>query len=550
MTFPSRTSAVSTRVFLLAAALAGAALSSACANLTGGGASGDTGGGGAGGEGGALCPTGGAEPYCEAGVAEPCYSGPPGTSDVGSCHAGVHTCLPDGSGYGPCSGEVAAPEDACDAANCQGAAACGVSAEWSKAFESLDGQMGSYGLAVDAQGNALVTGYLAGHTDFGDGTMTVDAPIGGFLAKFAPDGALLWSKRLGTDSLSFSAGDVAIDPAGHVIVVGNAVGAGVLDVDGVEVTTSGALDTVVYQFDGDGHPLWGLAYGGPGDEIGLRMAVGPSGEIAVLGDYLAPADDPYSTPNGAGMFLAMVTPSGTLGWERRFGMWNVDYAAGIGVLPWGGVVITGGFKGVVDFGGGALESTWDSVFLARFDDAGNHLWSEAFGGEGVAAAATDLTIGAGGYPVITGRYAGPLDLGGGAFPGHESQPFVARFDPAGGHVWSRALWSTASTGSGERVAAAPDGSTLVAGSAWKLSDKEAGLATEDLFVSRLDPDGNALWGVVYGGPISQYVADIGFDPQSGDVLLTGAFDGGIDLGSGPLSAGPNVLAMFIGKVSP
>lgn len=550
MTFPSRKSVLSTRIFPVAA-LAGAAFTSACANLVGGGAGGDaTGGtGGAGGEGGVVCPTDPAAPYCEADVTEPCYSGPPGTSEVGSCRAGLHTCLPDGSAYGPCIGEIAAPEDACDPASCQGALACGVSPQWSKAFDSPDGQMGSSGLAVDAQGNTFVTGYLAGQTDFGDGPMTVTAPLGGFLAKFAPDGALLWSKRLGTDAVSLSPSDVAVDPAGHVIVLGLVSGGGPLDVDGLQVGTSGGLDTVVVQMDGDGHPIWGLAYGGPGDEIGTRMAVGASGEIAVLGDYFAPTDDAYSEPNGSGLFIATVSPSGSLGWERRFGMSHVDYTGGVAALPWGGVVIGGGFKGVVDFGGGALESTWDRIFLARFDGAGNHLWSEGFGGEGVAAVATDVALGAAGDLLITGRYTGPLDLGGGPFPGHAPQPFAARFDLAGGHVWSRALWGTATSGAGARVAPTQDGGALVAGTFSSLHDMEAGIAAEDMFVSRLDPAGDALWGIVYGGPISQYATDIAVDP-AGDVLLTGAFDGGIDLGTGPLTTSDHLLAMFIGKVSP
>jgi len=43
---------------------------------------------------------------CTPGTTEPCYDGPPGTAGVGPCHGGMRTCLPDGTGWGPCTGEV------------------------------------------------------------------------------------------------------------------------------------------------------------------------------------------------------------------------------------------------------------------------------------------------------------------------------------------------------------------------------------------------------------------------------------------------------------
>jgi hypothetical protein len=63
-------------------------------------------------------------PACAPGEQQACYTGPFGTLSVGVCQAGVSTCLPDGSGFGPCEGEVLpAPVDACDGVddNCDGA---------------------------------------------------------------------------------------------------------------------------------------------------------------------------------------------------------------------------------------------------------------------------------------------------------------------------------------------------------------------------------------------------------------------------------------------
>lgn len=50
---------------------------------------------------------------CSAGQQEACYSGPDGTEGVGSCVAGVRTCVPEGGAFGPCEGEVLPEEENC-----------------------------------------------------------------------------------------------------------------------------------------------------------------------------------------------------------------------------------------------------------------------------------------------------------------------------------------------------------------------------------------------------------------------------------------------------
>ena len=75
-----------------------------------GGAGGSLGGaggseGGAGGSEGGAGGTGGAT-FCVPSSTQACYNGPGGTQNIGICKAGAQTCLPDGSAYGACQGEV------------------------------------------------------------------------------------------------------------------------------------------------------------------------------------------------------------------------------------------------------------------------------------------------------------------------------------------------------------------------------------------------------------------------------------------------------------
>jgi alpha-tubulin suppressor-like RCC1 family protein len=61
---------------------------------------------------------------CMPGEALSCYAGPEGTKGVGACKAGTKTCTPDGSGFGPCEGEVVPQDETCNTStddDCDGA---------------------------------------------------------------------------------------------------------------------------------------------------------------------------------------------------------------------------------------------------------------------------------------------------------------------------------------------------------------------------------------------------------------------------------------------
>jgi hypothetical protein len=71
---------------------------------------------------GTVCPSGQCQggqclpppQQCQPGVQQACYTGPGGTQGVGICIGGMRTCLPDGSGFGPCVGEILPNAESCN----------------------------------------------------------------------------------------------------------------------------------------------------------------------------------------------------------------------------------------------------------------------------------------------------------------------------------------------------------------------------------------------------------------------------------------------------
>lgn len=116
-------------------------------------------------------------PRCQPGERRDCYRGAEGTLNVGTCKAGSEVCLEDGSGYGPCEGQVvprdencATPENEdCDGQSVDADAGCACAP--GEALECYGFADGTAGLGICAVGrktcNADGTGWGSCEGDVG-----------------------------------------------------------------------------------------------------------------------------------------------------------------------------------------------------------------------------------------------------------------------------------------------------------------------------------------------------------------------------------------------
>ena len=97
------------------------------------------------------------------------------------------------------------------------------------------------------------------------------------------------------------------------------------------------------------------------------------------------------------------------------------------------------YSGTIDFGGGPLSSSGsNSLALARFDSAGKLLWTKNFGGAGSSFNLGRLDTNAAGVSVLTAGYSGSVDLGGGTLSA-SADTFIAVFDSSGTLKWDRVV---------------------------------------------------------------------------------------------------------------
>ncbi len=301
--------------------------------------------------------------------------------------------------------------------------------------------------------------------------------------------------------------------------------------------------------DCTGDTLWSEQLGNTGttgDSEGVSsLHFDDQGNIFIAGSFdgtldLGPAGvlDAGGVPHG---FVAKLTPAGVPIWAHEIKSSTVVDIAEMDIDPSGNVALFGSFQDDIDGGGGLVTgdpSNWDT-FLIALDSSGAHRFTKTFGssnwqvGRGVAVA-PDGTI------AVAGEFMSSIDFGGNLLSANGTDAFVATFDAAGNHLWSKRFGDALGQSAWD-VGLLPDGDVVVTGYNNGTIDfgsqplTTAGLT--DIFVARLDAaDGAKVWSHQFGNATAQDTTYLTTDDLGGVYLLTygsGAQSSTIDFGTGP-----------------
>ena len=269
---------------------------------------------------------------------------------------------------------------------------------------------------------------------------------------------------------------------------------------------------------------------------------GGAGSSAVTASSAGGAGGAASS-SGAGLFggTGAGEPSNDL-WSRGFGSLE-DNQEGHGVAvdsgcPDGGCALLAGyFVGSVELGAGTKTSagSYDS-FVASFWANGTPHWSHVLG-DSNDQRIWSLAADPAGNAVMAGRMRGTLELPGGesitALEGYDG--FVAKLDrDSGNALWSRRIGEAEKATPddnqyAEAVSVDGDGNILVAGlfsgEMTFASDTLTAVDDQDLFVLKLDPDGDPVWATRFDGHVSGgNVVTVAAGP-AGEVYVGGVFSG-------------------------
>lgn len=238
-------------------------------------------------------------------------------------------------------------------------------------------------VTTDGQGNIYIGGSYRGEASFGGinlpaATGGSSASLGGFVAKYAPDGDPLWVRPWNASGGMRISG-LDVDPVTGELLVGGDYG------DTAAFGISDAIDLVILRLDADGALLHATTITRPGNQRVRDLVLGPDGEVYIAGLL---DGEPLSVPNGVLVpaasldALLLRVDADTITWGQRAGGANSDQFAWVHAGAPGQVCVPLYMIGDADIGGTPLPSAGNlDLGMAVFDSAtGELLWVWHAGG--------------------------------------------------------------------------------------------------------------------------------------------------------------------------
>ncbi|HMY16418.1 MAG TPA: MopE-related protein [Polyangium sp.] len=321
--------------------------------------------------------------------------------------------------------------------------------------------------------------------------------------------------------------------------------------DGVDNDCNGKVDDGLAL----GNGLWAKGYGNDAsNQYGFRIASDSMGNVAVTGRFSGTIDFGGGNLTMSGspdIFLAKLDPNGGHLWSRVFLSAGTEGSANGLAFDTAGNLYTAGYIMSTTTINGATLATFGAgdIFITKHDSAGALLWSKVIGESSSAQNAYDIATTPTGGIAVTGTISGIVNFGGGGLNGSQSDAFLAVYDSAGTHVFSK-RFGDATFQDGKGVAVNSAGEIVIAVDLQGTANFGGGVLTSagngDVAIAKFSANGTHLWSKVFGSASQQSVTSVAFD-STGNIVFTGATSGPIDFGCGA-AAPPNTAGFYVAKL--
>jgi len=437
--------------------------------------------------------------------------------------------------------------------------------EWAHVLEGTDSNASVEDILVDESGNVHIIGFFQGTIDLDPSGSTAEYTAGNgnqdvFLVKYNSSQSYLWGFSFGsseggsTDDAEI-AYNLALDGSGNVYVTGYFHSTVDFDPSSstANISTQGGRDIFIVKYNSSGAYQWAKGLGGSSTDNGKGITVDNSGNVYVTGSFMGTADfDPSSSTanltsaGGYDMFLAKYNSSGTYVWAKGIGSTSTEVGTRIKANSSGDVIVTGYFRGTVDFDPSSSTTNltsngYEDVFFAKYNSSGEFQWVKSFGSS-YGDWPYDIVLDGTDNIYLCGIFKGETDFDPSSstatisnYSNEHDDVFFGKYDSSGNYVWAKGLANQ--TSSELRGIALDALGNVYIGGAYNdytfdadpsnSSENLTNSGSADIFFGKYNSSGNFVWAEKIGSSNGEYCRALAVS-SAGEIYLGGYFYGTVD----------------------
>lgn len=278
--------------------------------------------------------------------------------------------------------------------------------------------------------------------------------------------------------------------------------------------------------------VWSKTFGGSGEEFGYDVISSNDGNLMVIGMTESNNGDVSANQGGEDFWVVKLNQSGNIIWQKSYGGSQDEYA--LKIIPGvdGGYVLVGRSKS--SDGNVSGNQGLEDIWIVKIDESGTILWEKSYGGSLTDYPSKIIKTQDQGYLVIgtTNSNDGDVTNSNGGY-----DVWVLKLDVNGNLVWQK-NYGGSSAESGVSVVQLPDNSYTIGSNSYS-ADGDVGdnYGSTDYWVFRIDSFGNLIWSQNYGGTDSDEIYEMSL--VSGGLLILGrtqSNDGDVTANNGDFDA--------------
>lgn len=416
-------------------------------------------------------------------------------------------------------------------------------------------------VCTDSLGNIYSAGAFWWQVDFDPDTseyiVTTIYDCDIFIQKMSPDGDHIWTKTMGGETYDY-AHTIEIDLNGYLYIGGRFRDSVDFDPNiGVSnLHSNGNDDAFVIKMNTNGDLLWAKSVGGIHAEVITDISIDSNGNIYSVGNFHHTVDfDPgtnitqLSSYGNQDIFILKLDSNGNFIWTEQIG--GISYESGNSIKTdlQGAIYITGLFKETVDFDPSVdthyISSLGDrDGFILKLNTNGDFLWESHLSGFSNIYGNT-ITIDSNNNVYYAGSfidtaYIYPSDSNLNITSNGGVDLFIQKLNTSGDVIWTNSLGGIGYENA-RSITINSKNELLLTGSFSSEMDFSSNVNNSlytppsgnesDVYILKLDTNGNSLWVKPFGGEDTDYGTHITTDIND-NIITVGHFKNLVDFDPG------------------